>query len=151
MNKQELKHFLAASYEMLQGKQNELDDKFGLSYFESFKLAADEARIFFSTGSSQMLGAQYTPIGSFLTSEGVWTWSWQNVTFTEERAIARLQKRLNEKGLSTFADSVTTVDEDMVWQWVAASVDVLAAQGIYKVQESTQTHFFALHEVCHIE
>lgn len=149
MEDDEFESFIDTSIDNLEAKQSNLEEKYGLGYFDRYDLDVENEVITFSSSSGKRLKATFIPIGTFSPDKSSWMWAWNNQAFTDSlRAKSeKLQSLSDLTGFEMFTNPTAEVDENMAWEMVAMSIHILESQGVYRAPANDLCYFYALDSI----
>jgi len=149
MEDDEFDSFIETSFDNLEAKQSSLEEKYGLGHFDRYDLDVENEIITFSSSNGKRLKANFIPIGTFSPDKSSWMWAWNNQAFTGSlRAKSeKLQSLAELTGFEMFTNPTAEVDENMAWEMVAMSINVLESQGVYRAPANNLWYFYALDSI----
>ena len=123
------------SYEYLNLKQKEVEEKYGIGKYENWFYDQEKGTLTFSDKGIDKIIIKYEEVGSISKISKTWLWSWANPHLEEQiKTEINLVKEYGENNkVEKLIKRKWNADEYDGWEMTAISAYLMKAKGAYRV------------------
>lgn len=145
--------FVSDAIDELTTKQDQLQDRFGLSKHERWDYDQETGEIVFSNAGVPAVAARFQIVGSISTVNDTWLWSWANFSLVPEISERLLAVREfgEAEGFANLTIPKWPATEEDGWELTAAAAKVLNADGAYRTPSKAGFLFLLLMDVRRVQ
>ncbi len=124
---------VADSYAYLNDRQKALEADFGLGEHDRWDIDQDKGTLTLSVGDAPVVEAKIAIVGTLISAQGVWRWSWANPSVDPKLSapIDLVRQYGAENGLEKLTDRGWRAEEIDAWEMAAISNYLLQGKGVY--------------------
>lgn len=149
MNQEEFTRHLDRAFDKLQEKQTRLKEIHHLDTFEDFALDLSSRRLIFQSPKGETLVFEVSVIGSWAKEPQSYLWGWADGSLEPDvqRDSEKFKGLAVVTGLDLFQQDRLDADENMAVELSVLGVDLIEAQGLYRIPGETFDRYLALVKV----
>ncbi|SHI61177.1 hypothetical protein SAMN02745181_0496 [Rubritalea squalenifaciens DSM 18772] len=122
------------SYEYLQAKQTEAQERFDLGAYERYDWNQEKMQLVWSDAGVPKVVADIQFVGSISTKSNTWLWSWANPTVLDQlsKDMVTVRDFGRTHGLEKLTNEKWPAEEVDGWEMTAIAAKILKAKGAYR-------------------
>ena len=130
-------------------KQNNLEQKHKLSSYENGSLNTETANLRFAKTGKATITPKVQVIGTFLTSQNQWQWSWGNPSVSKnlKQHAHQLMKHFQSIGADNMLQDHWAGNEQMAVEIMAIATHVLNTKGAYRHTDDDTITYMVIMEI----